>query len=179
MSLFHREMLYSRPGFIDLLTWSLAEAPTVFSRIYFSLQFLRQGVETIQVIVVGMARSSESRHTCRKALLPPSASLRPCASFELPALVQQQASTKRFPWQDDHWAGIGRGTKGPPRCALRFPSFVLAVKIARLYLLSDILHNSSAPVKKASSYRTHLQKGLPEVCPPPLCFSRNFGCCSC
>lgn len=38
-----------------------------------------------------------------------------------------------------------------------------AVKIARLYLLSDVLHNSSAPVKKASSYRTHLQKGLPEV----------------
>lgn len=37
------------------------------------------------------------------------------------------------------------------------------VKIARLYLLSDVLHNSSAPVKKASSYRTHLQKGLPEV----------------
>lgn len=37
------------------------------------------------------------------------------------------------------------------------------MKIARLYLLSDVLHNSSAPVKKASSYRTHLQKGLPEV----------------
>ena len=40
---------------------------------------------------------------------------------------------------------------------------VSSVKIARLYLLSDVLHNSSAPVKKASSYRTHLQKGLPEV----------------
>ena len=40
---------------------------------------------------------------------------------------------------------------------------VSSVKIARLYLLSDVLHDSSAPVKKASSYRTHLQKGLPEV----------------
>lgn len=38
-----------------------------------------------------------------------------------------------------------------------------SVKIARLYLLSDLLYNSAAPVRKASSYRTLLQKGLPEV----------------
>jgi U2-associated protein SR140 len=29
----------------------------------------------------------------------------------------------------------------------------VAVKMARLYLLSDILHNSAAPVKHASHYR--------------------------
>ena len=37
------------------------------------------------------------------------------------------------------------------------------VKIARLYLLSDILHNSSAPVRNASSYRMHIQKSLPKI----------------
>ncbi|CAM9626309.1 unnamed protein product, partial [Hapterophycus canaliculatus] len=47
--------------------------------------------------------------------------------------------------------------------SLLVPETPIHVKIARLYLLSDVLHNSSAPVKKASSYRTHLQKGLPEI----------------
>mmetsp|Transcript_36985 Transcript_36985/g.47798 ORF Transcript_36985/g.47798 Transcript_36985/m.47798 type:complete len:1038 (+) Transcript_36985:104-3217(+) len=37
------------------------------------------------------------------------------------------------------------------------------VKIARLYLLSDILHNSSVAVKHASTYRTLLQHALPKV----------------
>lgn len=36
-------------------------------------------------------------------------------------------------------------------------------KIARLFLLSDILHNSSASVPNASSYRSHFQESLPEI----------------
>jgi len=36
-------------------------------------------------------------------------------------------------------------------------------KVARLMLLSDILHNSSAPVKNASAYRTGFQAALPDV----------------
>ncbi|CAN0395821.1 unnamed protein product, partial [Discosporangium mesarthrocarpum] len=39
----------------------------------------------------------------------------------------------------------------------------MPVKLARLYLVSDMLHNSSAPIKNASSYRTHLQSALPQV----------------
>jgi len=35
--------------------------------------------------------------------------------------------------------------------------------VARFYALSDVLHNSNAPVKNASAYRTHLQPKLPEV----------------
>ena len=36
----------------------------------------------------------------------------------------------------------------------------VAVKVARLYLLSDILYNSAAPVKHASHYRSVIrQKG--------------------
>lgn len=38
-----------------------------------------------------------------------------------------------------------------------------AVKVAGLYLLSDILHNSGAPVKHASNYRGLVQSVLPEV----------------
>ncbi|CAH9116846.1 unnamed protein product [Cuscuta epithymum] len=36
-------------------------------------------------------------------------------------------------------------------------------KIARLMLVSDILHNSSAPVKNASAYRTKFESTLPDV----------------
>jgi len=39
----------------------------------------------------------------------------------------------------------------------------ISVKLARLYLLSDILHNSSAPVQHASTYRTLLQACLPQI----------------
>ena len=38
-----------------------------------------------------------------------------------------------------------------------------SAKIARLYLLSDILHNSGAPIKNASIYRNVLQPLLPEI----------------
>ena len=37
------------------------------------------------------------------------------------------------------------------------------VKIGRLYVLSDILHNASAPVRHASTYRTLIQHALPEI----------------
>lgn len=36
-------------------------------------------------------------------------------------------------------------------------------RIARLYLLSDILHNSSAPVPNASLFRRHIETHLPVV----------------
>jgi len=38
-----------------------------------------------------------------------------------------------------------------------------SAKIARLYLISDILYNSGAPIKNASVYRTLLQPLLPEI----------------
>ena len=38
-----------------------------------------------------------------------------------------------------------------------------AIKIARLYLLSDLLHNSSAPIKNASHFRIEIQKILPQI----------------
>lgn len=38
-----------------------------------------------------------------------------------------------------------------------------SVKVARLYLLSDILHNSGAPIKHASNYRSLLSACLPEI----------------
>lgn len=45
-----------------------------------------------------------------------------------------------------------------PVChALPFP------QVARLFLVSDILHNSTAPVRNASRYRTKLQLALPQV----------------
>lgn len=37
------------------------------------------------------------------------------------------------------------------------------LKIARLYLLSDILHNSGAAVKNASLFRSHIQASLPTL----------------
>jgi U2-associated protein SR140 len=39
----------------------------------------------------------------------------------------------------------------------------IPTKIGRLYLLSDILHNSGAPVKQASSYRHAIEACLPEI----------------
>ena len=43
---------------------------------------------------------------------------------------------------------------------LILPSSYGAVKIAGLYLLSDILHNAGAPVKHASAYRFVLSFSL-------------------
>ena len=41
----------------------------------------------------------------------------------------------------------------------------VAVKVARLYLLSDILYNSAAPVKYASHYRSvQRRKNVPLIC---------------
>ena len=37
------------------------------------------------------------------------------------------------------------------------------LQVARLYVVSDILHNSSAPVRNASAYRTRLEAALPAV----------------
>lgn len=37
------------------------------------------------------------------------------------------------------------------------------IKVARLMLVSDILHNSSTPVKNASAFRTKFEASLPDV----------------
>jgi U2-associated protein SR140 len=39
----------------------------------------------------------------------------------------------------------------------------IPTKVARLMLVSDILHNSSAPVKNASAYRTKFEVALPDI----------------
>lgn len=39
----------------------------------------------------------------------------------------------------------------------------IPTKVARLMLASDILHNSSAPVKNASAYRTKFEAKLPDI----------------
>ncbi|KAG8058281.1 hypothetical protein GUJ93_ZPchr0002g25106 [Zizania palustris] len=39
----------------------------------------------------------------------------------------------------------------------------IPTKVARLMLVSDILHNSSAPVKNASAFRTKFEAALPDV----------------
>ncbi|KAL8521814.1 hypothetical protein ACS0TY_012107 [Phlomoides rotata] len=39
----------------------------------------------------------------------------------------------------------------------------IPTKVARLMLVSDILHNSSAPVKNASAYRTRFEATLPDI----------------
>ncbi|KAK4485837.1 hypothetical protein RD792_008484, partial [Penstemon davidsonii] len=39
----------------------------------------------------------------------------------------------------------------------------IQTKVARLMLVSDILHNSSAPVKNASAYRTKFEATLPDI----------------
>ena len=51
---------------------------------------------------------------------------------------------------------------------LILPSSYGAVKIAGLYLLSDILHNAGAPVKHASTYRFVISFSL--------CFVLAFMC---
>ncbi|PKI33984.1 hypothetical protein CRG98_045602, partial [Punica granatum] len=39
----------------------------------------------------------------------------------------------------------------------------IPTKVARLMLVSDVLHNSSAPVKNASAYRTKFEATLPDI----------------
>lgn len=39
----------------------------------------------------------------------------------------------------------------------------IPTKVARLLLVSDILHNSSVPVKNASAYRTKFEAALPDI----------------
>lgn len=39
----------------------------------------------------------------------------------------------------------------------------MQLKVVRLFLVSDILHNSTAPVRNASQYRSRLEERLPEV----------------
>lgn len=39
----------------------------------------------------------------------------------------------------------------------------ITLKIAQLFLVSDILHNSSASVRNASQYRSRLEEKLPDV----------------
>lgn len=39
----------------------------------------------------------------------------------------------------------------------------IPTKVARLMLVSDILHNSSAPVRNASAYRTKFEATLPDI----------------
>lgn len=47
--------------------------------------------------------------------------------------------------------------------SLTLPETPPPVKIARLFLLSDILHNSTARVPNASRYRTKIQVVLPDI----------------
>lgn len=49
------------------------------------------------------------------------------------------------------------------REALVIPSTPIAIKIARLYLINDLLHNSGSAVKNASAFRSLLQSNLPSV----------------
>jgi len=50
-------------------------------------------------------------------------------------------------------------------------------KLARLYLLSDILHNSKAMVKNASAYRTEIKKKLQEIfCSIKDCYDLQERC---
>jgi hypothetical protein len=36
-------------------------------------------------------------------------------------------------------------------------------QVARLFLASDILHNSTAPVRNASRYRNRLEETIPDI----------------
>ena len=47
--------------------------------------------------------------------------------------------------------------------ALTLRETPVAVKVARLFLLSDVLHNSNAPQSNAAAYRSHLISRLPLV----------------
>lgn len=47
--------------------------------------------------------------------------------------------------------------------SLTLKETAIPTKVARLMLVSDILHNSSAPVKNASAYRTKFEATLPDI----------------
>ena len=47
--------------------------------------------------------------------------------------------------------------------ALTLSDTPVTMKVARLFLMSDILHNCGAPVKNASAYRIEFQQKLPRV----------------
>ncbi|KAL3151330.1 hypothetical protein ABBQ38_013163 [Trebouxia sp. C0009 RCD-2024] len=47
--------------------------------------------------------------------------------------------------------------------ALTLPETAIPTKVARLFLTSDVLHNSTAPVRNASRYRSHLETSLPDI----------------
>lgn len=47
--------------------------------------------------------------------------------------------------------------------ALTLSETPIPLKVARLFLVSDILHNSTAPVRNASRYRSRLEEHLPDV----------------
>lgn len=47
--------------------------------------------------------------------------------------------------------------------SLTLKETLIPAKVARLMLVSDVLHNSSAPVKNASAYRTKLEACLPDI----------------
>ena len=47
--------------------------------------------------------------------------------------------------------------------ALTLPETPIGAKVARLLLVSDLLHNTSARVRNASRYRALLEASLPDV----------------
>ncbi|KAK9824009.1 hypothetical protein WJX72_006933 [[Myrmecia] bisecta] len=47
--------------------------------------------------------------------------------------------------------------------SLTLPETPVPTKVARLFLVSDILHNSTAPVRNASRYRSRLEAALPDI----------------
>ena len=47
--------------------------------------------------------------------------------------------------------------------ALTIPETPIPTKVARLFLTSDVLHNSTAPVRNASRYRSCLETALPDI----------------
>lgn len=47
--------------------------------------------------------------------------------------------------------------------SLTSPDTPFSLRIARLFLMSDVLYNTSAPVRNASKYRSRLQGALPDV----------------
>lgn len=49
------------------------------------------------------------------------------------------------------------------RDSILLPTLTIASKVARLYLLSDLLHNSMSQLKHASSFRTQIQGCLPAI----------------
>ncbi len=47
--------------------------------------------------------------------------------------------------------------------SLTLPETPVPSKVARLMLASDVLHNSTAPVRNASRYRSLLEAAMPDV----------------